>query len=1082
MSPTHTAASLASLASPLRRWTMLLAVTLSLAGALLALTAGAWLLRLRLMSVGPAVLGAWVLLIAGAVLAAGWWWKARRGLASRAFAERLEALGVARAGALVAHLDPLAGGTSTSLAEQADRARSADLLLVGPPVIATLIAPLRRRVTVLSLGLAVGLTVLASARPLRGTGLQLWKPVEAFEALMAPLVLSADRELVSQGESVGLTLYAAGQRTATLSWRNPGQPWASVRVALDSTGRADTTLVGLEADLHLHLSSGTRTSDTLLIRVRLPAFLGNLTLTARYPGYLGLDDETIPWGGDPIALPQGTVVDVEGISSVALSSAMWVGPSGPHSLEAAGTRLHGQLTPRMSGEYQLKLVATQGQGFDEDPVRLNLVVVQDSLPEVEVLVPGRDTLLPADFRVPLVADARDDHGLARVEVALRRSGKPRTDLQQLALPADGVPRALVTTVLDLSDWDLVSGDTVWYRVVAVEQSPVGRSGSSPEFQLVVPTRADQRDAQSGATAQAQARLDSLVNASRLLQQETEALAAQRNRNPSARGEAAMGFEEVRKAEGIARRQDEMIAEAQALQETLDALREAVEQGGLEDSTLAERLREISELLARALTPELRQRLAELQQALKNLDPQAARDALQRLAEAQKGLREALAQSQDLFERAALEAELANLEQASKDLAEQQGAWNDRAGEGDSARAAAQEDALAVQADSLADQLAQAAKQMDSEPARDAMQQTAGQAREAAQQMRQAAKSTRQGNRQQAKQSGEQAESMMEEVGEQTEAQREEQQDAWREEVMRALDRALAETARLSRDQLSVEEEFRRAAGVAGTRRRQAGIEESVPQLVDQIREVSGKNALVAPQIAIALTVARRHMAQAREAVSSASANPREAAEQAAQAVDALNVAAFAMVRSRDDVSGAGSGSGMSEAMERMSQAAQQQGQMAQQAGAMLPQAGMSAIQMELQRMAAQQQAMAQALERMRAEGQLPGVKEMADEARELARRLDAGQLDRETVERQERLFRRMLDAGRTLEGEERDDQKERQSTAAKEGELSLPPALARRFQDGGVRFPSWEELRQLPPEERRLVTEYFRRLASGGAP
>jgi len=390
--------------------------------------------------------------------------------------------------------------------------------------------------------------------------------------------------------------------------------------------------------------------------------------------------------------------------------------------------------------------------------------------------------------------------------------------------------------------------------------------------------------------------------------------------------------------------------------------------------------------------------------------------------------------------------------------------------------------MAQRADSLAGGLDQAASQMAAEQSREAMEQSAEKARNAAGKMRQAAQSARKGERQPARQAGQSAASMMQEVGEQTEAQREEQQDAWREEVMRALDRALAETARLSRDQLAVEGDFRRAAGLTGTRRQQAGIEESIQQLVEQVREVSGKNALVSPQIAVALTVARRHMTEAREAVSSASANPREAAEQAGQAVDALNVAAFAMVRSRDDVSGAGSGSGMAEAMERMSQAAQQQGQMAQQAGSMLPQAGMSAIQMELQRMAARQQAMAQALERIRAEGRIPGAKELADEARELARRLDAGQLDRETVERQERLFRRMLDAGRTLEGEEQDHQKERQSTTAREGAWSLPPALARRFGGGGLRLPSWEELRQLPPEERRLVTEYFRRISQGGTP
>ena len=82
------------------------------------------------------------------------------------------------------------------------------------------------------------------------------------------------------------------------------------------------------------------------------------------------------------------------------------------------------------------------------------------------------------------------------------------------------------------------------------------------------------------------------------------------------------------------------------------------------------------------------------------------------------------------------------------------------------------------------------------------------------------------------------------------------------------------------------------------------------------------------------------------------------------------------------------------------------------------------------------------------------------------------------MDRQERLYRRMLDAGRTLQGEEEDDHKERKSTTATEDSVRLPPALRLKLQGAGkpLRMPDWETLQQLSPEERRLVVEYFRRL------
>jgi hypothetical protein len=170
---------------------------------------------------------------------------------------------------------------------------------------------------------------------------------------------------------------------------------------------------------------------------------------------------------------------------------------------------------------------------------------------------------------------------------------------------------------------------------------------------------------------------------------------------------------------------------------------------------------------------------------------------------------------------------------------------------------------------------------------------------------------------------------------------------------------------------------------------------------------------------------------------------------------------------------------MQEAMERMSQLAQQQRGVSQGAQSLLPMPGQGQGTAQMQELAAQQRAIAEQLERLRAGGQSPGAGQLAEEARDLARRMEAGRLDRSTAERQDRLFHRMLDAGRTLQGEQEDQQKERQSTGANGDSVHLPPALRARLADGEgrLRMPSWEELQRFAPEERRLVVDYFRRLA-----
>jgi hypothetical protein len=109
---------------------------------------------------------------------------------------------------------------------------------------------------------------------------------------------------------------------------------------------------------------------------------------------------------------------------------------------------------------------------------------------------------------------------------------------------------------------------------------------------------------------------------------------------------------------------------------------------------------------------------------------------------------------------------------------------------------------------------------------------------------------------------------------------------------------------------------------------------------------------------------------------------------------------------------------------------------------------------------------------------------MAREAKELSKALESGRLSQDVVERQQKLFKRMLDAGRTLQGEEDDEKKERQSTTAKDAPPGVPPPLDSRIRNGTgeIRVPSWEALQRLSPDERRQVVEYFQRLTQGPKP
>ena len=1088
MTAAATHLALQRIARPLRARVMLGWAALALGAGALLLGAATWLVRLGGVEAPYWVLAAWIVAALAVLGTAVAGWRAHRRFSTAGIAGRLEELGAWRRGTLTALLDHSAAGTSDALLALADRTQADDVERRGTAAAAPLARPVRLLGLAALAVVVAGAAAFGSAGPVSGPAAALWHPRRAWEATIAPVRIRASRDLVDRGDSATLDLEAFGRRTATLWSRAPGEGWRPRAVRLDSLGRASLSTGPLQSDLYARVTGGRRGSDTVLIRVRLPVFLGTLSVTARYPAYLGLEAEPVPTGGDTLLLPAGTRLETRGEATAPLASAAWTSDRGASPLPVSGGRFSGSFVPTSSGEYRLSLATVDGAPLSADTVRLPVRLVADSAPVIDVPVPGADTLAPLSMLLPLVLDARDDHGITSVTIESRRISRLGvTDSirrESVALPAGAPDRAILTHTFDLNRRGLLPGDTVRYRAVAVDNTPLRQTGRSREYVLRLPTMSEVRAAQREAAAAVAGGLDSLTARSKQLERQTEDLAQEQPRNADGRGERsgeALSFEEAKKAEGVSQSQQELLRQAESLKESLEALRKSAEAAGLSDTAWQRQLDEIRDQLDRAITPELRDRLQELQQALKDLDAERTKEALERLAEAQQELREALERSRDLFKRAAIEGDLANLSKESSELVREQHDWNARAESADSQRASQSEQELATRADSLAAAVGRLGKQVDDDQRQQRLEASGKRAQQAAQQMRQAASASQRGRRQDAKARGEQAEQSLEPLSDELREEREQMQQEWRNEVVAALDQALAETSRLAERELAVQEQLRNGGDANGrVRAEQGAIEEGVQRLLEQVRKAGGKNALVPPDIGAALGGAQRQMQRTREAIASATPNAREGAEQAGGAVDALNAAAYQLVRARGDVQGAGSGSGLAEALERMAQLAQQQGGLGQQGAGMLPMAGNGAIREQLRQLGLKQRALAEELQKLRGGGNLPGAGDMADEAKDLAKRLEGGRLDRQVVERQERLFRRMLDAGRTLQGREEDERKERQSTTARADSVHLPPALRARLvgDDDRLRVPSWEELQQLSPEERRLVVDYFRRLSA----
>ncbi len=231
----------------------------------------------------------------------------------------------------------------------------------------------------------------------------------------------------------------------------------------------------------------------------------------------------------------------------------------------------------------------------------------------------------------------------------------------------------------------------------------------------------------------------------------------------------------------------------------------------------------------------------------------------------------------------------------------------------------------------------------------------------------------------------------------------------------------------------------------------------------------------------------------------------------ADAQEALSRASNALVRDRARVRDASSAAGAEEVLAQFRAAAGQQARLNEQS-LTLPQKGQGSGQGQgngqapgkdgraerpggtqpgggregggeaARRLAAEQRAIADRLEGM-ADGDGSGRgEELAREARALAATLDRQASsgtpnDPVTLARQQQLYRKLLEAGQSLERDEQDDKGPRESRAGVAVGDGAPATGATSGRSATrVAPPTWNELRALSPDERRLVLEYFRRL------
>ena len=806
-------------------------------------------------------------------------------------------------------------------------------------------------------------------------------------------------------------------------------PWRSDEIVVDGASTLAHVFRQVQQSFAFKLLANDAISPTYHVVVLEPPVVRRQRTEYHYPEYSKLPTRIEEDTADVTGLV-GTKVHIHVTASKPLgSAALIIDDSLTVEANVEGNKARAQMTLNRSGEYYIHLQDKKGLP-NRDPIRCAIQVDEDAAPQVIITDPGRDTDLPESLQLVLAIEGRDDFGITRGSLVYRlHEGIDRRRPLQFQ-PGTAIRHS---HLWDLGTEDLLPEDRVTYFVEVYDNDAIAgpKVGRSKEYVLRFPSLhelyeeiAQEQDNQIDA-------MESLAEEGRkdrdyLEQVRRELLKSEK-----------LSWEQKRELEATLARESERVEALEELAQELDETLRKMEEDDLASSELLDTMAEIRKLMAEVTSPELREALLAIQKATEELDPSELADALREFREDQEDFQTRLDQTLALLRQIRAEQRLEAVVRLAEDL-EQRQRQIDAALESPSKgatqekRLQAQETSLHRDTERLSEELRDLSGEMEAispETAADlSAQADSMENQQIASRMEKMAERMEAGQSSKARKIGKSLEedlgvlsaSLSEISG--TFSARE------KEQISEALRQSMADLLYLSKRQENLRNRTQDNGPqqVAELAQDQFALLQSAGQISEAVGQISRQTMSLSHGLISTLGHALLRMQEAAHQLGQR--NTATSVSSQGAAMGHLNEAALLLRESMDNVANAKMPSGFAEAMQQMMGMSDQQSDLnaaTQQAMERQGrQQGRGGRQREdfakqMARLAAQQRQIYQALQQLEKatrgrRGMQKRISEMKSEMESVLRDLQRRQPDAETLNSQNRILQRMLEASRSI--------------------------------------------------------------------
>ncbi len=809
-----------------------------------------------------------------------------------------------------------------------------------------------------------------------------------------------------------------------------------------------------------------------------------LNLRLAFPAYTRIPAQSLDSNVGDVAVLTGTRVSVNVAVSGTQASLAWMQfESGRRvDLEVDGTIASAIFEVRSDDVYRIMLESPEGiQNLS--PINYSVESLPDTHPSATLLAPESLVDLNENLQVSMLTHITDDFGFDRLILNYRLS---ESRFGQISETFTEHPIALASpfqldqdvpfdwAVSASTDLDPVPGDIIDYYVEVWDNDAVSgrKSAQTRIYQLRMPSLAEQYESLDSKEDDTQKSLEDLLDEAERAREQFDELKEELLENPEA------DFHEERLLEQLQEQQDNLENSVDTIADQMQEIADQMENNDLVSEETLSAFEELQEVVDEVRTPELMDALEQLQNALENMDLNEMQDALEKFEFSEDMYQERLDRTLDLFKKFRVDQDLEEIENRAEDLAETEDKLAEETAkleneqreeaDGDNEQPGERNEELAQQQEMAAEDMKALEEKMEevrermeeldnmpSEQMQDLMEDTQDQ--EMAEQMQQNAEELRENSLQEAGQQQQEMSQQLNQLSSQMNEMQMGMQGAQMQLNIAAIRAALEDILTLSDQQETLRRDVLSLASdsplLRTSAQRQVDLTEGLSVLSDTLQSIAREIPQMTRDVQQRAGDSMREMGDATAALTERAA--RRAAGHQRGAMTNLNELALMLSELLDQqMNGSGSGQSnqsMEQMMEQLQQMGQQQQQLNQQVQQLLNDMQGSRLTQDmmdrLRQMGSQQEQIRNDLRQMSRNRDtknkvLGDLNRIADQMMESIQELQQNRVSRRTVQRQQQILTRLLEASRSMEQRGKDKKREGKSAEEilRESPASLTPS------------------------------------------